>query len=77
MMMSECGFQGSDPVWLLGTLLAALCHDIDHPGVSNTVLTSALSDLSVLYNDMSVLENHHTAVTWEVSARVRLCVCVC
>jgi 3'5'-cyclic nucleotide phosphodiesterase len=42
-------------------LTAAMCHDFDHPGVNNTYLSQTGHPLSVLYNDRSVLENHHAA----------------
>ncbi|CAJ1396913.1 unnamed protein product [Effrenium voratum] len=45
-----------------GMLVAALCHDIDHPGVTNSYLMKQQDDLALRYNDVSVLENHHAAV---------------
>jgi len=44
---------------ILSVLLAALCHDIDHPGVNNAYLIKSRSPLAVRYNDVAVLENHH------------------
>ena len=44
---------------LLALLLAALCHDIDHPGTTNSFQVMAASDLALLYNDQAVLESHH------------------
>lgn len=49
------------PLDRLATLIASLCHDIDHPGVTNAFEMNALTDFAVLYNDVSVLENHHAA----------------
>ncbi|KFG59402.1 3'5'-cyclic nucleotide phosphodiesterase domain-containing protein, partial [Toxoplasma gondii RUB] len=49
------------PIEQLGILLAALCHDVDHPGVNNAFLRASLHPLSIMYNDKSVLENHHAA----------------
>ncbi|CBZ49508.1 putative 3', 5'-cyclic nucleotide phosphodiesterase domain-containing protein [Neospora caninum Liverpool] len=49
------------PVEQLGILLAALCHDVDHPGVNNAFLRASLHPLSIMYNDKAVLENHHAA----------------
>jgi len=40
-------------------IVSALCHDLEHPGVNNPFLVSSRSDLATLYNDRSVLENHH------------------
>lgn len=45
-----------------GLLVAALCHDIDHPGVTNSYLIRLQDDLALRYNDNSVLENHHASV---------------
>lgn len=35
-------------------LIAALGHDIDHPGVSNAFLVASGAPLALLYNDISV-----------------------
>jgi len=43
----------------LGMYMAASIHDFDHPGVSNKFLITAGDPLAELYNDKSVLENHH------------------
>ncbi|KAG5459751.1 MAG: hypothetical protein BJ554DRAFT_8295, partial [Olpidium bornovanus] len=42
-------------------LVAALCHDLGHPGVNNAYMVSSKSSLAELYNDSSVLENFHAA----------------
>lgn len=44
---------------ILGLLLAALCHDLDHPGVNNAYQVRVESELAQRYNDRSVLENYH------------------
>ena len=49
---------------LLALFLAALGHDIDHPGVTNAFLCNSYAPLALCYNDESVLENHHAATTW-------------
>lgn len=51
---------------VLAILVAALCHDVEHPGVTSTFEINTLSMLSTRYNDKSVLENHHAAVTFEI-----------
>jgi len=43
----------------LGMFMAACIHDYDHPGVSNKFLINVGDPLAELYNDKSVLENHH------------------
>lgn len=40
-------------------IISGLCHDLEHPGVNNPFLVASRSDLATLYNDRSVLENHH------------------
>eukprot|EP00475_Leptophrys_vorax_P021522 TRINITY_DN29250_c0_g2_i1.p1 TRINITY_DN29250_c0_g2~~TRINITY_DN29250_c0_g2_i1.p1 ORF type:complete len:454 (+),score=90.72 TRINITY_DN29250_c0_g2_i1:71-1363(+) len=49
----------------LAVLVAALSHDVDHPGRTNAFEINRNSSLAVLYNDKSVLENHHCAVTFQ------------
>jgi len=43
----------------LAMYIAACIHDFDHPGVTNKFLISVGDPLAQLYNDKSVLENHH------------------
>lgn len=47
-------------------MVAALGHDIDHPGVNNAFLRKTHNPLALRYNDRSVLENHHTAVLFSL-----------
>lgn len=46
---------------MLSVLLAAMIHDADHGGLNNNFQVVTKSDLAVMYNDRSVLENHHCA----------------
>ena len=46
---------------LLGILIAALGHDLGHPGLTNPFHINALSDLAITYNDASCLENFHAS----------------
>lgn len=48
-------------VKLFAILLAAVIHDVDHPGKTNAFHTSMRTELAVMYNDKSVLENWHVA----------------
>lgn len=41
------------------SILAAVCHDLDHPGVNQSFLAATNNPLAHLYNNNSVLENHH------------------
>ncbi|XP_077580141.1 3',5'-cyclic-AMP phosphodiesterase 4C isoform X3 [Stigmatopora nigra] len=51
---------------ILAALFASAIHDVDHPGVSNQFLISTNSELALMYNDSSVLENHHLAVGFKL-----------
>jgi len=44
-------------------LLAALGHDMHHPGMNNQFLVNRRDELALRYNDNSVLENHHASAT--------------
>lgn len=50
------------PFEALTLLIAAIGHDIGHPGVNNMFLVKIKSPLARLYNDKSVLESYHSAV---------------
>merc|ERR1712196_274999 len=47
-------------------MIAALCHDVKHFGRNNAFCIATEHQLAVLYNDMRVLENMHTATTFEL-----------
>lgn len=44
-------------------LIAALGHDVDHDGFTNAFHCETISERSMLYNDVSVQENHHASLT--------------
>ena len=46
---------------LLSIIIAALGHDIGHPGLTNTFQINASSEMAITYNDSSCLENFHLA----------------
>ena len=56
---------------MLSLLTAAVGHDVDHPGVTNAFLVRSEAPLALRYNDISVLENHHTATTFAILSRKR------
>ena len=56
---------------ILALLVAAVGHDVDHPGVNNAFLCNTNAPLAMRYNDQSVLENHHAATTFEILADKR------
>ena len=41
--------------------VSGAAHDMDHPGTNNVFESKCRSKLAILYNDQSVLENHHAA----------------
>lgn len=47
------------PVEAMASLIAAVTHDLDHPGVNQPFLIATSNHLAALYNNFSVLENHH------------------
>jgi hypothetical protein len=48
----------------MSVLFSAIIHDYDHPGYNNAFLANTKSYLATLYNDRSILENHHAAQTF-------------
>ena len=53
-------------------ILAALVHDVGHPGFNNAFLIATKSTEALLYNDQSVLENLHTAYFFKILQKVFL-----
>ncbi|KAF1545081.1 High affinity cAMP-specific and IBMX-insensitive 3',5'-cyclic phosphodiesterase 8B, partial [Eudyptes schlegeli] len=53
----------------VAALIAATIHGVDHPGWTNSFLCNAGSELAVLYNDTAVLESHHTALAFQLTAK--------
>ncbi|KAM8765900.1 LOW QUALITY PROTEIN: 3',5'-cyclic-AMP phosphodiesterase 4C [Rhynchonycteris naso] len=51
---------------VLAAIFASAIHDVDHLGVSNQFLINTNSELALMYNDASVLENHHLAVGFKL-----------
>jgi len=47
-------------------VLAAMVHDLAHPGVNNSFLIETSSPLAVRYNDSSVLENYHISLAFSI-----------
>ena len=54
------------PLDVFGLLIAALCHDSDHPAKTNGFLITVEDGLAIQYNDVSVLENHHAFIACEL-----------
>ncbi|KAL1512742.1 hypothetical protein ABEB36_002282 [Hypothenemus hampei] len=49
------------------SLIAAAAHDVDHPGKSSAFLSNSNNPLAILYNDVTVLESHHAAMTFKLT----------
>ncbi|XP_044748639.1 uncharacterized protein LOC123309533 isoform X2 [Coccinella septempunctata] len=47
------------PLEIMAALIGAVAHDLDHPGVNQHFLISTSNHLAILYQNKSVLENHH------------------
>ncbi|KAG7161259.1 High affinity cAMP-specific and IBMX-insensitive 3',5'-cyclic phosphodiesterase 8B-like [Homarus americanus] len=56
-----------DPLDVAASLIAAVVHDVDHPGKNSAFLCNTDNELAILYNDLSVLESHHAAVSFKYS----------
>ncbi|CAL4086338.1 unnamed protein product, partial [Meganyctiphanes norvegica] len=54
-----------DPLDMAACLIAAVVHDVDHPGKNSQFLCNTDNELAILYNDISVLESHHAAVSFK------------
>jgi 3',5'-cyclic-nucleotide phosphodiesterase len=58
------------PFEALSLLIAAIGHDVGHPGVNNLFLVKIKAPLAQMYNDKSVLESYHTAVYCHILKRL-------
>lgn len=54
---------------MMALFTAAAMHDYDHPGRTNAFLVAIEDEKAILYNDRSVLENHHAAASWQLLNR--------
>ncbi|CAG9318957.1 unnamed protein product [Blepharisma stoltei] len=66
LLSSTSGASFFGPLEIFSFFTAALCHDIEHPGRTNAFEMNRESHLSVIYNDKSVLENHHAATAFRL-----------
>lgn len=56
-----------EPLDEAASIIAAAAHDVDHPGKSSAFLSNSDNPLALLYNDMTVLEAHHSALTFKLT----------
>lgn len=54
------------PLEIFSLMIAAICHDLEHPGLNNGYQIVTSSPLALVYNDKSVLENHHCARAFQI-----------
>nr|CAB3264742.1 high affinity cAMP-specific and IBMX-insensitive 3',5'-cyclic phosphodiesterase 8B [Phallusia mammillata] len=62
-----------DPADEIAALLAAIIHDVDHPGRTNAFLINSNNPLALLYNDTAVLESHHAAFAFKFTVNNEKC----
>ena len=51
---------------LLGLIVSSAGHDLGHPGFNNNFHINTSSEIALTYNDISVLENFHTATLFRI-----------
>ena len=57
---------------ILAMLIAAAIHDVEHTGTTNSFHIQSNSEFALLYNDKSVLENHHLYTAFKLMQDVRI-----
>lgn len=60
-----------NPIQTLGLLVAALGHDVGHPGTTNDFMIKFSAPTALLYNDRSVLESYHASLF--INKVLRIC----
>ncbi|XP_022241096.1 high affinity cAMP-specific and IBMX-insensitive 3',5'-cyclic phosphodiesterase 8B-like isoform X2 [Limulus polyphemus] len=56
-----------DPLDEVISLIAAVVHDVNHPGKNSAFLCNTKDELAILYNDLSVLESYHAARAFKLT----------
>uniref|UniRef100_A0A0N5BCQ1 Phosphodiesterase n=1 Tax=Strongyloides papillosus TaxID=174720 RepID=A0A0N5BCQ1_STREA len=62
-------FNSMNSIEVMAFYAAAAMHDYDHPGRTNAFMVATNHDMATFYNDRSVLENHHAAMSWRLLCR--------
>jgi hypothetical protein len=65
MLMGEAMQRSFSEIEVLVALFAAACHDVGHPGVTNDFRVGRRDEGAITYNDVSVNENMHCAITYK------------
>ena len=66
-LLDQCAlFDKLNPDVLFSILISALVHDIGHPGNNNLFEINTCSELACRYNDLSVLEQFHCHLSFEL-----------
>lgn len=63
---SEIRSQYLGDIECLALMFSAICHDLEHPGTTNAYQVNTRHPLALLYNDSSVLENHHCSTAFGI-----------
>ncbi|GBG26248.1 cAMP-specific 3',5'-cyclic phosphodiesterase [Hondaea fermentalgiana] len=66
MLTSMQGVTFLDEVQAFGLMIAAFCHDLEHPGLNNAFQVKAETKLAKMYEGRSVLESHHCACAFGI-----------
>ncbi|KAF8822553.1 3'5'-cyclic nucleotide phosphodiesterase domain-containing protein, partial [Cardiosporidium cionae] len=57
-------FDHMDTMEYFIAILSGLCHDVGHPGRNNSFFVNSMEPLAIVYNDIAVLENFHSSLTF-------------
>jgi hypothetical protein len=57
------------PIDVFAVMVASLCHDCGHPGLTNAYLIATNSPIGIDCVDQSVLEHHHCSIAFELLRR--------
>ena len=60
-----------DKEQMFSILVAAVVHDVKHPGINNTFQVNSVSDLALAHNDAAVLENEHVSHAFKLMKQGR------